>query len=81
MANSTGSLRNGVLTPAPCYRTTLMALAGLGLVSIPYNLSEEEGWELHVEELHKALESAKGICNPVALYIINPGNPAGTATV
>ncbi|KAK5889112.1 hypothetical protein CesoFtcFv8_015144 [Champsocephalus esox] len=38
---------------------------------------EEQGWELHVEELHRALDSAKGLCNPVALYVINPGNPAG----
>lgn len=55
-----------------------MSLTGLGAVVVPYYLSEEQGWELQVEELHRALESAKGICNPVALYVINPGNPSGT---
>lgn len=50
---------------------------GLGAITIPYHLSEEDGWELRVEELHRALESAKGICKPVAVYITNPGNPAG----
>lgn len=54
-----------------------MSIIGLGAVSIPFPLSEEQGWELQVEELHQALESAKGLCNPVALYIINPGNPTG----
>lgn len=55
-----------------------MSITALGAVTIPFPLRDEEGWELQVEELHQALESAKGLCNPVALYIINPGNPAGT---
>ncbi|XP_028450092.1 alanine aminotransferase 2 [Perca flavescens] len=54
-----------------------MSIRGLGAVTVPYNLREEQGWELQVEELHQALESAKGVCDPVALYVINPGNPAG----
>lgn len=49
----------------------------LGAVAVPYYLSEEQGWSLQVEELQRALKSAKGVCNPVALYIINPGNLAG----
>lgn len=49
----------------------------MGAVPVPYYLDEEQGWELQVEELHRALESAKGICKPAALYIINPGNPTG----
>lgn len=44
---------------------------------MPFHLSEGRGWDVQVEELQQALESAKGLCNPVALYIINPGNPVG----
>lgn len=75
--DSKGSLKVGVLTPLPCYRTTAQSIDGLGAITIPYHLCEEDGWELRVEELHRALESAKGICKPVAVYITNPGNPAG----
>lgn len=77
LVDSEGSLKVGVLTPSPCYRTTAQTIDGLGASTIPYNLSEEDGWELRVEELHRALESAKEICKPVAMYITNPGNPAG----
>lgn len=72
-----GPLRTGVLTPGPGYRVTTVSIAGLGAVSVPYHLDEDRGWELRVEELHRALEEAKGICNPAALYITNPGNPTG----
>lgn len=75
--DSEGSPKVGVLTPVPCYRTTVQTINGLGAITIPYHLSEEDGWELRVEELHRALESAKGTCKPVAMYITNPGNPAG----
>lgn len=67
-----------MLTPVPSHCTTTLSLMGLGAVIVPYYLNEEQGWELQVEELHRALESAKGVCNPVALYIINPGNPSGS---
>lgn len=80
LVNNESSLKTGVLTAVPCCRNTAMAISGLGAVAIPYYLSEEHGWELQVEELHRALESAKGICKPVALYIINPGNPSGPPT-
>ncbi|XP_068460440.1 alanine aminotransferase 2-like [Clinocottus analis] len=69
------SPKTGVLTPLPCYSTSVMSMVGLGAVAVPYSLCEERGWELRVEELHRALESAKGVCKPVALYVINPGNP------
>eukprot|EP00063_Salmo_salar_P021096 XP_013995931.1 PREDICTED: alanine aminotransferase 2-like [Salmo salar] len=38
---------------------------------------EEQGWAMEVEELRRALQASKGVCNPVALYVINPGNPTG----
>ncbi|XP_010764511.1 alanine aminotransferase 2-like [Notothenia coriiceps] len=77
LVNSQASPGTGVLTPGPCYPLTNFTIKELGGVTVPYCLSEEQGWELQVEELHRALDSAKGVCNPVALYVINPGNPAG----
>ncbi|XP_017278019.1 alanine aminotransferase 2 [Kryptolebias marmoratus] len=77
LVNPEASLRTGVLTPVPCHITTITSLMGMGAVVIPYYLNEEQGWTLQVEELQRALESVKGVCNPVALYVINPGNPSG----
>ncbi|XP_062284845.1 alanine aminotransferase 2-like isoform X1 [Scomber scombrus] len=77
LVNNESSPITGVLTPAPCHVSTTLSIMGLGAHIIPYYLNEEQGWELQIEELHRALESAKGICNPVALYVINPGNPTG----
>lgn len=77
LVDSESSPKVGVLTPVPCYYTTAQTIEGLGAITVPYYLSEEDGWELRVEELHRALESAKGMCKPVAVYITNPGNPAG----
>lgn len=77
LVKNEGPLRTGVLTPGPCYRTSISCTVRVGAVPVPYYLNEEQGWELQEEELHRALESAKGICKPVALYVINPGNPAG----
>uniref|UniRef100_A0A3Q1HV86 alanine transaminase n=1 Tax=Anabas testudineus TaxID=64144 RepID=A0A3Q1HV86_ANATE len=77
LVNNSASPRTGVLIPVPCHATTIMSLMQVGAAIVPYYLNEEQGWKLQVEELHRALESAKGICNPVALYVINPGNPSG----
>ncbi|XP_033838779.1 alanine aminotransferase 1 [Periophthalmus magnuspinnatus] len=72
-----GGVRSGVLTPQPSYSLSVMSVVGLGGVPVPYQLWEEQGWEVQVEELNRALESAEGECDPVALYVINPGNPSG----
>ncbi|XP_007548782.1 alanine aminotransferase 2 [Poecilia formosa] len=77
LVNSEASPRTGVLIPVPCHSTTIISLTTLGAVAVPYYLREERGWALEMEELQRALDSAKGVCNPVALYMINPGNPAG----
>ncbi|XP_041804556.1 alanine aminotransferase 1-like isoform X1 [Chelmon rostratus] len=77
MVNNKGPLRTGVLTPVPCQSCTIMSITMLGAAVVPYYLNEEQGWELQVEELHRALESSKGMCNTVALYVNNPGNPSG----
>ncbi|XP_059199751.1 alanine aminotransferase 2-like isoform X2 [Centropristis striata] len=77
LVNREASPRTGVLVPVPSYSISTLSMMKVGAVTVPYYLSEEQGWELQMAELHRALESAKGVCNPVALYIINPGNPAG----
>lgn len=77
LVNNEAPLRTGILTPVPCHVTTIASITSLGGAVVPYFLSEEHGWALQIEELQRALESAKGGCNPVALYVINPGNPAG----
>lgn len=76
--NSESSPKTGVLAPLPCHRTTITSIESLGAVVVPYYLNEEQGWKLQVEELDRALEAAKGVYNPVALYVINPGNPSGS---
>ncbi|XP_047445085.1 alanine aminotransferase 2-like [Mugil cephalus] len=77
LVNAEASPRPGVLIPVPCHQTTILSIEGLGAAVIPYYLREEQCWSLQVEELRRALESTKSVCNPVALYVINPGNPAG----
>lgn len=76
LVNGESSPRTGVLTPVPSHCTTTSCIVSLGGVVVPYFLTEEQGWNLQVEELQRALDSAKGVCNPVALYVINPGNPS-----
>lgn len=77
MVNSGASPSTGVLIPVPCHSTTILSIMDLGGAVVPYYLSENQGWELQVAELHRALESAKRVCKPTALYVINPGNPTG----
>ncbi|XP_028282614.1 alanine aminotransferase 2 isoform X2 [Parambassis ranga] len=77
LVNKQASPRTGVLTPAPGHDKAVLSIVGMGGETIPYYLTEEQGWALQVEELQRALDSAQGVCKPVALYVINPGNPAG----
>ncbi|XP_074545287.1 alanine aminotransferase 2 [Halichoeres trimaculatus] len=77
LLNSEASPRTGVITPVPNHSTTNSSIMSLGGVVVPYYLNEEQGWQLQVEELQRALDSAKGQCNPIALFVTNPGNPAG----
>ncbi|KAJ4922797.1 hypothetical protein JOQ06_021301 [Pogonophryne albipinna] len=77
MASGEGETRTGVLTPMPCPHTlpTLLNMAGLTLV--PYQLLEDQGWAVELDELHRALRTTRGHCSPRAIYISNPGNPTG----
>uniref|UniRef100_A0AAY5EJN0 alanine transaminase n=1 Tax=Electrophorus electricus TaxID=8005 RepID=A0AAY5EJN0_ELEEL len=71
------SLQTGVLTPEPSYNGFKFALAAQGALVVPYYLREEQGWAVQLDELHRAVLTAKGYCNLMALYVINPGNPTG----
>lgn len=78
MSSGQGPTQAGVLTPLPCPHTLPMLLDEAGIKLIPYQLLEEQGWALELEELQRALRAAKGHCEPRAIYISNPGNPTGT---
>lgn len=72
-----GATRTGVMISIPQYPLYSAALAELGAVQINYYLNEEKCWSLDINELQRALDEARGHCNPRALCIINPGNPTG----
>nr|XP_046248507.1 alanine aminotransferase 2-like isoform X2 [Scatophagus argus] len=77
MASGEGEAQTGVLTPVPCPHTLPMLLDACGVTAVPYLLMEDQGWALDLVELHRALKTARGCCEPRALYISNPGNPTG----
>ncbi|XP_051944468.1 alanine aminotransferase 2-like isoform X2 [Hippocampus zosterae] len=77
LLSSEATPKRGVLVPVPGYSTVPLSVTALGGVAAPYFLDEEGGWELRADELRRALASARGVCRPVALYVINPGNPTG----
>ncbi|XP_048858620.1 alanine aminotransferase 2-like [Brienomyrus brachyistius] len=72
-----GPPHTGVLTPVPTHKTFTMLLEEMGAVMVPYQLCEEQGWVLQIDELRRALRDSRGHCSPKVLYIINPGNPTG----
>ncbi|XP_026803305.2 alanine aminotransferase 2 [Pangasianodon hypophthalmus] len=77
LVQSEGSLKTGVLTPVPSHSTFSLAVAAQGGLVVPYYLCEEQGWAVQLEELRRALHTARGQCNPTVLYVINPGSPTG----
>eukprot|EP00064_Thunnus_orientalis_P017531 superscaffoldBa00003751_g17615 len=77
MASGEGETQTGVLTPIPCSHTLPMLLDEAGVMLVPYQLREDRGWAVDLEELHRALKTARGRCKPRAIYISNPGNPTG----
>ncbi|KAK1891482.1 Alanine aminotransferase 2 [Dissostichus eleginoides] len=77
LVSGEGSGRTGVLIPIPQYPLYSAALSELDAVHIHYYLDEDSCWALDIEELQRAYLSAKQLCTPRALCIINPGNPTG----
>ncbi|KAM4629870.1 alanine aminotransferase 2-like [Polymixia lowei] len=77
LVSGEGKTQTGVLTPLPCPRTVPMLLDEAGARLVPYQLREDRGWAVDLEELQLAVETARRSCHPRALYISNPGNPTG----
>ncbi|XP_029988592.1 alanine aminotransferase 2-like [Sphaeramia orbicularis] len=77
MASGTGTTRTGVLTPVPYPHTLPRLLDVCELVLEPYQLMEDRGWAVDLDELRRALKAARGRCKPTALFISNPGIPTG----
>ena len=67
---------DGVMIPIPQYPLYSATLTLYGGKQIGYYLDESNSWRLNEKILTESIENAKsdGI-NPVALVIINPGNP------
>merc|ERR1711892_1192953 len=47
----------------------------MGATVVPYYLNEEHNWSMDLEELERSYTNA--VAKPVAICIINPGNPTG----
>lgn len=77
LVSGEGATQTGVLTPIPCPHTLPMLLDEAGVTLVPYQLIEDRGWTVDVDELHRALKTARGRCELRAIYISNPGNPTG----
>uniref|UniRef100_A0A8C9XYM1 alanine transaminase n=1 Tax=Sander lucioperca TaxID=283035 RepID=A0A8C9XYM1_SANLU len=77
LASGEGETQTGVLTPRPCPHTLPPLLDEAGVTLVPYQLMEDRGWTVDLDELHQALKTARGRCEPRAIYISNPGNPTG----
>ena len=74
----TNNENDGFMIPIPQYPLYSATIALYGAKQINYYLDEQNSWQLNEEELKKSYNAAveKGI-NPVALVVINPGNPTG----
>uniref|UniRef100_A0A3P8SBG7 alanine transaminase n=1 Tax=Amphiprion percula TaxID=161767 RepID=A0A3P8SBG7_AMPPE len=77
LASGEGEIQTGVLTPMPCPHTLPTLLDEGEVALVPYRLVEERGWAVDLDELHRAVTTARGRCQPRAIYISNPGNPTG----
>ncbi|CAL8309429.1 unnamed protein product [Lota lota] len=77
LSSPEGEPQNGMLVPLPYPHTLAMVLAGAGVRSMPYRLREDAGWAVDLEELQRAIRTARECCRPMAMYISNPGNPTG----
>ncbi|XP_030627910.1 alanine aminotransferase 1 [Chanos chanos] len=72
-----GTSQTGIMVPTPCPHTLPHLLKAAGLVTVPYQLTEEMDWKVDLLQLHKVIQASRGHCSPRALFISNPGNPTG----
>jgi aspartate/methionine/tyrosine aminotransferase len=69
---------DGIMIPIPQYPLYSATITLYGGKQIGYYLDEQNSWQLNEKILTRSIEKAKseGI-NPVAIAVINPGNPTG----
>jgi len=73
------SSQDGVLIPIPQYPLYSATLALYGGRQIGYYLDEENSWQLDKPVLAASVEKAQRVgTKPVAIVVINPGNPTGS---
>ena len=71
--------RDGFMIPIPQYPLYSASLALYGGRQIGYYLDEADGWQLNESILAESIEKARSEgTNPVAIVVINPGNPTGS---
>jgi aspartate/methionine/tyrosine aminotransferase len=69
---------DGVMIPIPQYPLYSATLTLYGGHQIPYYLDEDNQWSLNEKHLEQSIQEAhKNNINPVAIAVINPGNPTG----
>lgn len=69
---------DGIMLPIPQYPMYSASLTMAGGLSIGYYLDEENNWQLNEDILTNSYNTAKlNKLNPVAITVINPGNPTG----
>lgn len=74
----TNKENDGYLIPIPQYPLYSATIALYGAKQINYFLDEGDSWQLNEGELNASIDAAKksGV-DPVAIAVINPGNPTG----
>lgn len=74
----TKSPNDGFMIPIPQYPLYSATITLYGAKQIGYYLDEDNNWQLNEKILTESISKAKskGI-NPVAIAVINPGNPTG----
>jgi aspartate/methionine/tyrosine aminotransferase len=69
---------DGIMIPIPQYPLYSATLTLYGGTLVDYYLDEANNWQLNEQSLKDSYEKAKAAgINPVAITVINPGNPTG----
>lgn len=72
------NVNDGIMVPIPQYPLYNASLTLNGGKSIGYYLDEDNNWQLNRESLEESYHHAISLgINPVAITVINPGNPTG----
>jgi aspartate/methionine/tyrosine aminotransferase len=69
---------DGIMLPIPQYPMYSASMTMAGGISIGYYLDEDNNWQLNEDILLDSYNTAKlNKLNPIAITVINPGNPTG----